>query len=476
MKYYLVLAITTAILILLAQRLWTRTRNVSFPMGLALLYYWTLSGAWVLVHDRLANTSNAAYHYSGYEEQLFPILLDGSYFETLLLYALFLILIGGVLLLLVRSPRPNQQRRHAPLLITHWKLLAIASIAGCLSFWIVHGALGTALDRDLSAYEFTRQEFSQSPLFTVHQLLNRIALFAACFGLCVYSSGMKGRFVVSQRRRIVLVGYLAVLGGLLYLMSLLGNRNELVFAGIAVILFYMVNAPRPRLVTALAVFMALIMSISFIYSIRGVSAEDRSQAEEAFDPSGLLNFLQTSNEQFAAHFSLYGVIKQDVPLTYGSSLVSLVASLVPKALWPDRPLSVYYYYAAAIKAAPGEGYTIHHAAGWYLNFGIYGVVLGALLLAALWATLFNWFNEPDGSDLFFQSVKMMAVWTFVASLPALVRAGPEGYKSCLFEAILMPATILALTARQSVSAHQETARVRTPDLQLEHNFLTASFR
>ena len=473
MKYYLVLGITTALLMLVAQRLWARTRNMSFPLGLALLYYWTLSGAWVLVHDRLANTSSAAYHYSGYEEQLFPILLDSSYFETLLLYSLFLILIGGVLLLLVRRPQPDLHNVGQPLVVSHWKLVAIASIAGLLSFAIVRGALGTAMDRDISAYEFTRQEFSQSALFTVHQLLNRIALFAACFGLCIYISGLQGRYVVGIRRRIVLLQYLAVLGALLYLMSWLGNRNELVFVGIAMILFYMVNAPRPRLLAAVAIFALLIMSISFIYSVRGVSAEDRSQAEDAFDPAGILNFLQTSNEQFAAHFSLYGVLKQDVPLTYGSSLVSLVASLVPKALWPDRPLSIYYYYAEAIKAAPGEGYTIHHAAGWYLNFGVYGVVLGALLLAALWATLFNWFNEPDSSHRFFQSVKVMAVWTFVASLPVLVRAGPEGYKSCLFEAILMPAAILAIVSKRP--AHERITPFLVPTVHQESNVLAASF-
>ena len=456
MKYYAVLSITTAVLVFLAQRLWARTRNISFPMGLALLYYWTLSGAWVLVHDRLENTSNAAYHYSGYEEQLFPILLDASYFETLLLYSFFLVLIAIVLYLLVRQPRPKQDL-FGPLVIAHWKLLAIAATAGFLSFWIVHGALGTAMDRDISAYEFTRQEFSQSPLFTVHQLLNRVALFAACFGLCVYSSGMKGRYVVGQRGGIVLVHYLAVLGGLLYLMSLLGNRNEIVCAGMAVILFYMVNSPRPRLIAAAIVFAMLIMSVSFIYSIRGVSSDDRSEAAEAFDPSGVLNFLQTSNEQFAAHFSLYGVIKKDVPLTYGSSLVSLATSLVPKALWQDRPLSIYYYYAEAIKAAPDEGYTIHQAAGWYLNFGVYGVALGALILAVVWSSLFNWFHENDTPQLFLQSLKILAAWTFVASLPSLVRAGPEGYKSCIFEAILMPAAILAVSAKRSIVAYPSSA-------------------
>ena len=47
--------------------------------------------------------------------------------------------------------------------------------------------------------------------------------------------------------------------------------------------------------------------------------------------------IRASNEAFGAHLSLYGVLYFHSPLTYGSSLNSLLASVVPRIFWPtDR--------------------------------------------------------------------------------------------------------------------------------------------
>ena len=52
-------------------------------------------------------------------------------------------------------------------------------------------------------------------------------------------------------------------------------------------------------------------------------------------------------------------------------------------------MTSYQYYATGVGAREGQGYSIHHATGWYLNFGVAGVVMGAILLGRLWAGLYN---------------------------------------------------------------------------------------
>ena len=102
--------------------------------------------------------------------------------------------------------------------------------------------------------------------------------------------------------------------------------------------------------------------------------------------------IRASNEAFGAHLSLYGVLYFHSPLTYGSSLNSLLASVVPRIFWPDRPDDIYSHYAATVGIAEGvgeQGFSIHHATGWYLNFGLPGLLLGAVMWGWVWSRCFN---------------------------------------------------------------------------------------
>ena len=70
-------------------------------------------------------------------------------------------------------------------------------------------------------------------------------------------------------------------------------------------------------------------------------------------------------------------------LMYG--LLSMLASVIPRFAWPSRPPDIYLHYADSIGVAEGQGFTIHHATGWYLNFGVLGILVGALLWGWVWA-------------------------------------------------------------------------------------------
>jgi hypothetical protein len=158
-------------------------------------------------------------------------------------------------------------------------------------------------------------------------------------------------------------------------------------------------------------------------------------------------FVASSNEAFAAHFSLYGALALNVPLTYGESVLSMLASVIPRFAWPNRPPDIYLHYADSIGVAEGQGFTIHHATGWYLNFGVLGILAGALLWGWVWARC-SVAAHPVGPhrSRFWILWGRVLPWMFVASIPMLIRAGLEGYKALLVEAFLLPTVILLLAS------------------------------
>jgi hypothetical protein len=149
-----------------------------------------------------------------------------------------------------------------------------------------------------------------------------------------------------------------------------------------------------------------------------------------------------SNEMFAGHMSMYGAVYYDVPFTYGGSFNYLLHSMIPRFFEASRPLDSYQHYTAAIHYAEVQGFTINHATGWYVNFGMLGVVLGALILG-FWvgyAFLIQFITTPSKSFRYIaQTILLISIAAF---FPALIRTGPEGFKALFFEAILIPSLLL----------------------------------
>ena len=118
-----------------------------------------------------------------------------------------------------------------------------------------------------------------------------------------------------------------------------------------------------------------------------------------------------------------------------------------RALWPNRPLDIYFYYSDAVGAIPNQGYSLHHATGWYLNFGISGILLGAVVLGGVWAACIRSQSSVEQRLGASKVFAIIAPWLFVAYLPPLIRAGPEGYKGWILEAVLIPVAVLTLSSK-----------------------------
>ena len=150
-----------------------------------------------------------------------------------------------------------------------------------------------------------------------------------------------------------------------------------------------------------------------------------------------------SNKIFCSHMSMYGALNYDIPPTYGTSFVFLAESFIPRIISDQRSPGIYEYYALQVNAEPGQGYTINHITGWYLNFGFAGILLGAILIGFLWG--YGYIIRTYNATVHFTFLRILYFIFpigFTAYMPVLIRAGPECFKSLLFEGILMPALVI----------------------------------
>jgi hypothetical protein len=443
MEYFALLAIATLVIVVLAVALYVRRRDAGTLVGIGVLYYWSLFGAWYIVIDKTGGFSGKNYGYL--EGKLFPIVLDRNYLVALALYAGFIILVELTLLLAVAPAKGN--RELAPLTLRHGPILLIGLVAGVASLLLVEDKLGAAWTLNESAYVYTRTQTDE--WFTLHQVLNRVALVPPAIGLAVLAAGKRSRALVSVQRRYTLPAYLLLLGGMLAFTFILGNKNEVLSTLVAGMLAYLGLVRKPKWIRAglvVAGGLWMLYAIDFFRAVpfAGLEAAVSARADQA---TGMANFLTSSNEAYGAHFSMYGVLAGGVEPRFGYSLYSMVCSVIPRVLWPDRPPDIYLYYSESVGAIQNQGYSLHHATGWYLNFGYPGVALGAVVMGLVWAYCLN-AHRRAGAGYLFRLFGAVAPWLFVACLPPLIRAGPEGYKGFLIEGVMIPVGVLAMACRR----------------------------
>jgi len=427
------------------------------------LYYWSLFGAWYLVIDKTGGFSGKSYHYL--EQKLFPIALDGDYMLTLALYAGFIIVVELTLLVALKRGGSDEVPR---LRLRHGPILVIAFLAAAASLYIIEDKLTAAWALNTSAYIYTRRETDQ--WFTLHQVLNRVALVPSAIGFAMLLAGRRSidlnrrsidenrrsaggegnRFFVNVQRRYTLPAYIGLFAAMGAFTFVLGNKNEVFMALVTGFLAYMGAARRSSL---WKVALVVAVGMWFLYTIdlfRGVPISEMGEAltEHIDEATGVGAFITSSNEAYGAHFSMYGVLENDAQPLYGYSLYALACSVIPRVLWPERPPDIYAYYSESVGAIQNQGYSVHHATGWYLNFGYPGVALGAVVMGLVWAGCMNAHRHIRAkSGLLFRLFASVAPWLFVACLPSLVRAGPEGYKGFIIDGLLIPIATLAFACR-----------------------------
>src|SRR5258708_2100326 len=223
MEYFAVLGAATCVIAALTLALYRKRHDMGFLVGISVLYYWSLYGAWYIVIDKTGGYSGKSYQYLEYK--MFPLALDGNYMLALAWYAVFIVLVQLTLLLALSPPRHGQIPR---LVLRHRPILTIAFLAAAGSLYLIYEKLSTAWALNTSAYWYTRTERDQ--WFTLHQVLNRVALIPPAIGFATLVAGERSRLLVHVVRRCTRPPYLAPVARMARFTFVLGNKNEVFVA------------------------------------------------------------------------------------------------------------------------------------------------------------------------------------------------------------------------------------------------------
>lgn len=438
--------------------LYRRTRDVSLPVGLALIYYWTFAGAWFFIGDHALGFEGyrigLGYYYL--MEKMFPFIMNGNYLLALVAYALFVT--GLLITMLLLVPRGTVMDR-SPVRLDHRYVLTGGVLCMLFSFFAVLPWLKEGVRTGEPFYTVLRQDTSY--LATLRAWADRGAALSFVFGYAIMlGSGDQRSFFEDRARRWHRVVYPVAILVLGVYLSLLGDRHTL-FAVLILTTIYLLDRFRRRgLRLALMPVAVIVILLAFGGWVRGFTPQgtkaplDRTpfslpdiahvprQQEGALRKAGNTVL---GNEMFAAHFSMFGILERKVPVEPWISL-RYVGCLVGICRADGLPTpSVYDHYAKAARLSPGQGYAIHHASGWYLNFGWPGLLIGGAFLGAIWGLMIR-ARSRTAERSRKRVLTLMLPYLLVSFFPPLLRSGPEAYWGVGLEGILMPMTILVLAS------------------------------
>ena len=460
---YLLLGTITAVYLGAVRWAYRRTGSLTIPVGMFVLYFWTFMGAWPFMIDAATGFNGYRIGLSYYYlmEKMFPFEVNTNYILALVAYALFALglIAGGWVLLRKRLPEEPTSRQ--PVAIDHRRFIGMGIVFMLIGVVLVIPQLIRAVQLDESFYLTVRKV--EGGIATLMALVNSAAACCIVVGYAFFLvERMDGALFTSNGQRWAAWAYPLVLGLLGTYTAILGDRH-IIFTFFILGLLIVLRGGRSALRQCVLLIALCGFALIFGGFIRAYSWSEISTLEKKETPNPdpypydlpciahipakkgpVLRVFEAiwSNEMFAAHFSMFGVLERDVPVEPLISFRYLAGSVVPSFLM-ERPPSAYDHYAKYARLEPGQGYTIHQATSWWINLGWFGLLLGGVFLGSVWAGL-----ERGALKVVQRSpmvwIRPMLPLLFVAFLPLLVRSGIEGYKALLVEGMALPLFFILL--------------------------------
>jgi len=270
---------------------------------------------------------------------------------------------------------PRRLRR----LLTFTLLLSMAAFAAFVAATF-QGATDFAW-KMLSSHRGLSQDLSE------YQSYGYLRLLVGLSNLVVYVAYAQSRQQKSARmrkfcRRMMAMGLLVTLAMAFYSQS----RGALIFAflNILFIKYYLERQrfPVKLFVVVSPVVIALFMVTSALRGGTGVSLADRITPMTVIAPMVLTTGGIDASK--AGHIVDYVDETQDYKL--GGTLVQFITAVIPRQLWPGKPVNMDTYIGEKIYGATyygSSGVPIGFFGEMYMNFWYAGIAIGALLLGML---------------------------------------------------------------------------------------------
>ncbi|WP_294677494.1 hypothetical protein [uncultured Fluviicola sp.] len=528
MTALLLLIVITSVIGFVQVKTWRIYKNLTFPIVTAVLYFWSLMGAWLFIFDRLTGFGKnigLAYYYL--LDKMFRVDLDGTYNMVILSYGLFILFFQGFVFFGIKRlkqkfPEQALQENGSGKTFTASQVpfLLIAVVSICCSLFLVKDVLISSMLLHESIYSNVRA--GGVPLYRLHQYFNWIMVFSFAWYLALYfrkdpEIAVKKPGVLFWICFLLMVTYLSIigtrhelfLGGLFFILFVSypyrSVRKSKLFYGVFFIVFFfvialndpmrgmssylmekigiaaMVDSPENRKIADIyssdrTFFLhrdlekseRIIESLKYrdttfvaagdtiVMKLKEFIAQTKEHPDKilyngkiykinnqfvsfGYKKLGLgqrilkagTNIL-FSNELFAGHFSMYGIYKHQVSPSYGIALRNLVGS---------EKQDTYTYYANQLKLPDDQGFTINHISSWYLNFGYFGFILGAFILAICYLVpvyLMHSFKSKKKQTFFILTVLL----GMVAYMPLIIRSDLLVFEGMIKQVIIVPALIL----------------------------------
>ena len=461
---YLVLLLFTVPYVIAVVKVYRRSQDLTIPVGAFLVYFWTLMGAWPFILD--ASTGYMGYRigmaYYYLMEKMFPFEVDADYVKALALLGSFLLGLAAAWLLMFKRRTHAEDRPRQVVAVDHRRFLVGGLCFVLLSFTLVIPDIQRAMRDDVSVYLAISE--AAGARAALHGLMNEMAAICLIVSYAIrLSEPAPSPIFISRNGTWVDRAYpvFLLLAGLYFVF--IGDRHPL-FLGLVIgcmLLFQLYGRKGWR--PALPLVLICAGSIVLAGWVRSFTWNEVATLEKFETPKpdpypydlpliahvpakkgAVADLLEPvwTNELFAAHFSMYGVLRREVPLAPGRSFNYLLHAFIPSFL-AERPPTIYDHYAAEARLTPGQGYTIHQATAWYLNMGWPGPFIGGLVLGLLW-TGARWLIDRDRRATRMTAVLQLVPFLFVAFLPQLLRSGPEAYKGLVVEGFGIPLVLVFL--------------------------------
>lgn len=173
----------------------------------------------------------------------------------------------------------------------------------------------------------------------------------------------------------------------LYWYSSLGSRYRLIFFALSSLtLYFLLSRKRPSLLTVLmiaAVGMLYLNAIGLVRQTAGFSVAENLISIDASMAFDRLLGSQGDLNIFDSYTRVLEAVPEIIPFQLGRSVLYLLVHPVPRILWPDKPYPTESLMQVIYPSA-GATYAYSLPGSLYIEFGIFGVVLGMLVFGIAW--------------------------------------------------------------------------------------------
>lgn len=327
-------------------------------------------------------------------------------------------------------------------------LTALGSVAFVAGVWLAHAGRADPTARAAARSHFWRYCVLAGGIFTVIGHLVNIPSIGAVLsrGGAVWMLGVLLGLAAAMRRgdNAAAARWIVILAVYPVLMLMLGGFLSYGSMAVIIVLSALAITARSALRVAVVSVVLLVAGMSVFLSyfehrpeIRaavwgGASADARIDATlaalrdvRAFDPGDAshLNALdQRLNQNYFVGLAARRIEAGHVDYLYGRSVWEGVQALVPRALWPDKPVVAgspkVVSEMTGLTLDPNTSFGVGNVMEFHINFGAAGVAIGFLLLGLTLGWLDRKAAEANATGSLGQ--------TFIYFLPAVALIQPNG--------------------------------------------------